>query len=120
MEISLNSFIYSNFNYCPLVWRFSSCKSTAKIEKIHKGCLRMVLNDNTSDYQTLLEKSKKSLSGNEKAKKRTLESRIIVLPPRLLIFRFFFTQDIFIPTLPIINFQSFLLTFLTVNSHSPS
>ena len=33
METLLNSFIYSNFNYCPLVWHFSSCKSTAKIEK---------------------------------------------------------------------------------------
>ena len=60
MEILINSFIYSNFNYCPLVWHFSSCKSTAKIEKIHKRCLRMILNDNTSDYQTLLEKSKKT------------------------------------------------------------
>ena len=52
----------------------------------------------------------------------TLESRIIV-PPRLLTSRFFSTQDIFIPTPPIINFQSFLLTFLRENSnfhHSPS
>ena len=38
-------------------------------------------------------------------------------PPRLLIFQFFSTQDIFIPTPPIINSQSFLLTFLSVNSH---
>ena len=59
MEILINSFIYSNFNYYPLVWHFSSCKSTAKIEKIHKRCLRMILKDNTSDYQALLEKSKK-------------------------------------------------------------
>ena len=59
MEILINIFIYSNFTLCPLVWHFSSCKSTAKIEKIQKSCLRMILNDNTSDYQTLLEKSKK-------------------------------------------------------------
>ena len=47
----------------------------------------------------------------------TLKSWIIV-PPRLLIFWFFSTQDIFIPTplppSPIINFQSFLLTFLSL------
>ena len=43
MEILINSFIYSNFSYCPLVWHFSSCKSTAKIEKIHKRCLRVIL-----------------------------------------------------------------------------
>ena len=45
---------------------------------------------------------------------RTLESRIIVPTP---IVNFFSTQDVFIPTRPIINLQSFLPTFLTVNSH---
>ena len=60
IKILINSFIYSNFNYCPLVWHFSSCKSTVKIEKIHKRCLRMILNDSASDYQTLLEMSKKT------------------------------------------------------------
>ena len=41
-------------------------------------------------------------------------------PPWLLIFLFYSTQDIFIPTSPIIKFQSFLLS---INSHfhqSPS
>ena len=33
-EILLNSFVYSNFNYCPLVWHFCSAKSVKKIEKI--------------------------------------------------------------------------------------
>ena len=59
LEVMLNSFIYSNFNYCPLVWHFSSNKSLEKIEKIHKRCLRLVLNDYDSDYKTLLEKSGK-------------------------------------------------------------
>ena len=59
MEILINSFIYSSFSYCPLVCHFSSCKSTAKIEKIHKRCLSMVLNGNTRDYQAPLGKSKK-------------------------------------------------------------
>ena len=27
-EALLNSFIFSNFNYCPLVWHFCSCKSS--------------------------------------------------------------------------------------------
>ena len=30
----VNSFIYANFNYCPLGWRFSTCESIRKIEKI--------------------------------------------------------------------------------------
>ena len=30
----VNSFIYANFNYCPLAWHFSTCESIRKIEKI--------------------------------------------------------------------------------------
>ena len=30
------SFVLSNFNYCPLVWRLSSVKSLNKIENLHK------------------------------------------------------------------------------------
>ena len=44
----VNSFIYANFNYCPLAWRFSTCESIRKIEKIQKRCLRIVLDDMTA------------------------------------------------------------------------
>ena len=37
MEILINSFVYSNLNYCFLVLHFTSCKSTKKIEKIHQS-----------------------------------------------------------------------------------
>ena len=47
----INSFVYSNFSYCPLVWHFCSCESLRKIEKIKKRCLRLVLNDYESDYE---------------------------------------------------------------------
>ena len=30
-EVLLNSFVYSNFNYCPLVWHFCTSKSLYKI-----------------------------------------------------------------------------------------
>ena len=53
-ETIINSFILSNFNYCPLVWLFSSCESIRKIEKIQKRCIRIILNDYVSDYETLL------------------------------------------------------------------
>ena len=42
-EAIINSFILSNFNYCPLVWHFSSCESIRKIEKIQKRCLRKAI-----------------------------------------------------------------------------
>ena len=36
---------------------FSSCKSIRKIEEIQKHCLRIVLDDYDSDYDTLQRKS---------------------------------------------------------------
>ena len=56
---TVNSFIYANFNYCPLLWHFSTCESIRKIEKIQNPCLRIVLDDHDSDYDALLRKSGK-------------------------------------------------------------
>ena len=72
LEFVLNSFIYSNFNYCPLVWHFSTNKSTEKIENIHKRCLRLTLNDYKSDYKSLLDKS-----GRESMKIRRTKTHAI-------------------------------------------
>ena len=58
-KILINSFIYANFNYCPLAWHFSSRKSINKIENIQKRALRFLLNDYSSDYETLLKKTNK-------------------------------------------------------------
>ena len=58
-KILINSFIYANFNYCPLVWHFSSRKSINKIENIQKRALRFLLNDYSSDYETLMKKANK-------------------------------------------------------------
>ena len=55
----VNSFIYENFNYCSLVWHFSTCESIRKVEKIQKRCRRIVLDDYDSDYDALLRKSGK-------------------------------------------------------------
>ena len=41
-EAFINSFIFSNFNYCPLVWYFCSCKSSQKIEKIQLRGRRII------------------------------------------------------------------------------
>ena len=49
-----NSFIVSNFNYCPLAWHFCSASSTNKIEKIQERALRFINNDFTSSLQDLL------------------------------------------------------------------
>ena len=59
-EVLLNSFVLSNFNYCPLVWHFRSSKSLKKIEKIQERALRILYNDSTSDYNQLLNKFRKA------------------------------------------------------------
>ena len=58
-QILIQSFVYSNFNYCLLVWYFSSSKSLQKIEKIQERALRFLYNDHTSSYDDLLLKSNK-------------------------------------------------------------
>ena len=57
-EVLLNSFVYSNFNYCPLVWHFYLSKSLYKIGKIQERALKLLLHkDFASDYAELLKKS---------------------------------------------------------------
>ena len=38
----INSYFYSNFNYCPLVWMFSSAKSLNKVESLQKRALHFL------------------------------------------------------------------------------
>ena len=47
----VNSFTYSNFEYCPLVWIFSHKKSLNKIESLHKRPLRFLLNNYENSYE---------------------------------------------------------------------
>ena len=51
------SFIMSNFNYCPVVWMFTSKSSLLKLETIKNRALRFVLDDYASDYYDLLKKA---------------------------------------------------------------
>ena len=57
-ETIINSFVYSNFMYCPLTWHFCSKPSQNKIEKIQYRSLKMLTNDYNSDYKDLLEITK--------------------------------------------------------------
>ena len=45
----------SQFNYCPLIWMFCSRTSNDMINKIHEQALRLIVNDHTSDFDTLLQ-----------------------------------------------------------------
>ena len=54
-QLAINSFITSNFNYCPLIWNFSTSKSLNKIESIQKRALRFITENNRIDYISLLD-----------------------------------------------------------------
>ena len=47
----------ANFNYCPLVWMFSSVSSLKKIENLQKRALRFIDNNYEISYEELLLKS---------------------------------------------------------------
>ena len=51
------TFIMSNFDYCACVCHFCGVSNNTKLENIQKRALRFVLNDDTSDYEGLLEKA---------------------------------------------------------------
>ena len=57
-RVLMKSFINSQFNYCPLVWMFYSRYLNNKINKLQERALRMVYNDQTSTFESLLEKDK--------------------------------------------------------------
>ena len=53
----MNAFISSQFNYCPLLWMCHNRSLNTQINKIHHRALSIVYRDNTSSFETLLEKS---------------------------------------------------------------
>ena len=52
------SFIFSNFNYCPVTWHFCSEQNTNKMEKIQFRALKFIYDDTESTYEELLTNSK--------------------------------------------------------------
>ena len=56
--IIYNSFIASNFSYCPLAWHFCSVSSTNKLEKVQERALRFINNDYSSSINDLLNSTK--------------------------------------------------------------
>ncbi len=55
-EIMYNTFILSNFNYCPIIWHFSGTTASKKVENIQERALRFMFNDTVSIYESLLDR----------------------------------------------------------------
>ena len=54
-NVLVNIIVMANFNYCSLVWKFTSAQSLIKIGNLQKRALRFLLNDYGSTYEDLLE-----------------------------------------------------------------
>ena len=55
-KILMNSFVQSQFSYCPMLWMFCSRNLNDKINRIHKRALRMVYLDFTGSFAELLKR----------------------------------------------------------------
>ena len=56
----IEAFVFSNFNYCPLVWHFTSMTFANKREIIQKRAFRLLYNDYSNTYDSLHAKANKS------------------------------------------------------------
>ena len=52
----MNSFIRSQFNYCPLVWMFHDKTTNSKLNRIHERALRLLCKDSESELEKLKKK----------------------------------------------------------------
>ena len=55
-RLVFNATIKSHFNYCPLIWMFSSRRSNNLINRIHESSLRTVYNDTSRTFQEPLQR----------------------------------------------------------------
>ena len=56
-RVLIDSYVISKFNYCPVVWAFSTAKSLNKIESLQKRALRFLCSSCSISYEGLLEKA---------------------------------------------------------------
>ena len=56
-KLLMNSFISSQFSYCPLIWMCHSRKLNNRINRIHERALRIVYKDYNLSFEELLIKS---------------------------------------------------------------
>ena len=57
-KIFFNAEVKFQFNYCPLVWMFCSRILNNMINKVHERALRVILGDDLSDFESLLQNNK--------------------------------------------------------------
>ena len=58
-KVLINSYFYSNFNYCPLVWMLSHAKSLKKVDTLQKRALHFLYDDYNFPSEEIIKKSGK-------------------------------------------------------------
>ena len=56
-QMVVNTYVLSQFNYCPLIWHFCGTGETHKMEKVQERAMRFIVNDYTSEYTDILKKA---------------------------------------------------------------
>ena len=56
-----NTFIMSNFNFCPVIWHYCSMSDLCKIENVQKRALKIILKDYNGSYSKLRQQANRSL-----------------------------------------------------------
>ena len=56
-KVLFSFFIKGQFNYCPLLWMFSTRAVNHEINRLHEKRLRTLLNDETSTFNDMQSKS---------------------------------------------------------------
>ena len=57
-KVLMNSFVTSQFSYCPIIWMYCQRQSNNLINRIHERALRITYKDYTSDFANLLRKDR--------------------------------------------------------------
>ena len=65
-ETLINSFVYSNFNYDPLIWHFTTRKGINKIEKVQERSLKFILNDYDKDRFSIIRYFQETIYASQK------------------------------------------------------
>ena len=53
-KLLMNSFVISQFNYCPIIWMYCQRQCNNSINRIHERALSIAYNDYISSFESLL------------------------------------------------------------------
>ena len=86
-KMLINSYLYSNFNFCPLAWMFSCTQPLNKVESLQKRALHFLYENYVLSYEELL----------QNAGKKTMKVNINRLRTEVFILKFINRSIISIP-----------------------